>query len=387
MSGARLLAVDHLKSMVWKGAVVLDLGAGDGEISELLRRLGADVQAVDLDHSKGHGVEDATDTPWRFKVRQFDAVVACYSLQHMLGDEAAIWREIRRSLKPDGVFISTGRYKEYAPSFEMERGDPLRQDNESTLIALAQASGLRLSRIETYRYTENAYVKTSTNNANAFAAIFKRAGAHGLTWTEACQRYRLLDVEGWMDTEELRYLYETAKAMGGGTIVEIGSFMGRSTCAILAGLAEGRGGRLIAIDPFTGKGTVRAPEVAKNGGPDWLRGKLVSNIKSRSLPMPIIYTGDADHEDIFTRFRPESIDWIFIDGEHTLDGVSSNLGTWVPRVKRDGLITGHDYHETWSDVVKAVDGYFSHSSDSPKPFRNGYTLDVVHGTTIWRVRG
>ncbi len=383
MHGARRIAIEHIHSMAWKGLRVLDLGAGDGEISADLRSLGADVHSVDLDPSKGAKTEDVTDTPWYFREGQYDAVVACYSLQHMLGDEAAVWCEIRRSLKPGGILVMVGRYKEDAPSFEMERGDPLRQDNESSLITMAQASGLRLSQIKTYHYSGDSVVVSSRQNANAFSAVFKRAGALGLPWSEACARYKLMDIEGWMSDVELRYLYETAKAMGGGTAVEIGSFMGRSTCAILAGFAEGRGGRLVVVDTFTGQGGSREAEVKANGGSDWVKGKFLANIKARGLPMPFIYQGDS--REVFGRFRKESVDWIFIDGNHTYDGLYEDLRCWVQNVKRDGLVSGHDYHETWPDVIRAVTDYFANGNVASR-FGRPTFIEAEPGTSIWRGR-
>ena len=42
-------------------------------------------------------------------------------------------------------------------------------------------------------------------------------------------------------------------------------------------------------------------------------------------------------------FADASIDWIFIDGDHTYDGAIADLKAWYPKVRRGGLVSGDDY--------------------------------------------
>jgi len=37
-------------------------------------------------------------------------------------------------------------------------------------------------------------------------------------------------------------------------------------------------------------------------------------------------------------------DFIFIDGDHTFEGVADDIFAWTPKVKPDGWIIGHDYN-------------------------------------------
>ncbi len=60
--------------------------------------------------------------------------------------------------------------------------------------------------------------------------------------------FRSLD--GWLTDREALGLYEVASGMGKGlTIVEIGSWQGKSTYCLARGM---RSGTLFAIDPFDG---------------------------------------------------------------------------------------------------------------------------------------
>jgi hypothetical protein len=42
-------------------------------------------------------------------------------------------------------------------------------------------------------------------------------------------------------------------------------------------------------------------------------------------------------------FADESLDFIYIDGNHSLLHVVQDLWYWVPKVRKDGIIAGHDY--------------------------------------------
>ncbi len=43
------------------------------------------------------------------------------------------------------------------------------------------------------------------------------------------------------------------------------------------------------------------------------------------------------------RFKSGEFDWVYIDADHSYEGVRSDLQAWVPKVRKDGLIFGHDF--------------------------------------------
>ncbi len=62
---------------------------------------------------------------------------------------------------------------------------------------------------------------------------------------------------------------------------------------------------------------------------------------------------------------PESLDFVYIDGNHTFDYVMHDLIEWSKRVRPGGIVAGHDYYE-WNQgqtpeqaggVVAAVQAY------------------------------
>lgn len=51
----------------------------------------------------------------------------------------------------------------------------------------------------------------------------------------------------------------------------------------------------------------------------------------------------------------ESLDFVFIDADHSEEGVTNDIKNWGPKVKLGGFIIGHDYHSGgWPSVVNAV---------------------------------
>ena len=48
-----------------------------------------------------------------------------------------------------------------------------------------------------------------------------------------------------------------------------------------------------------------------------------------------------------------SLDFVFIDADHSYSGCKADIEAWAPKVRKGGLIAGHDLN--WPTVKKAVD--------------------------------
>ena len=60
------------------------------------------------------------------------------------------------------------------------------------------------------------------------------------------------------------------------------------------------------------------------------------------------------------KFEPQSVDFVFIDAQHTYDGVREDILAWKDKIKPGGILCGHDYDFTrprFADVIRAVDDY------------------------------
>lgn len=58
-------------------------------------------------------------------------------------------------------------------------------------------------------------------------------------------------------------------------------------------------------------------------------------------------------------YDDEYFDFIFIDGDHSFEGVKADIKLWLPKIKPGGFISGHDYdHPKLPGVKQAVDEAF-----------------------------
>ena len=61
------------------------------------------------------------------------------------------------------------------------------------------------------------------------------------------------------------------------------------------------------------------------------------------------------------QIRDGSLDFVFIDADHTYEGCKADIDAWLPKIRKGGFISGHDYENTefpaWG-VKRAVDERF-----------------------------
>lgn len=59
------------------------------------------------------------------------------------------------------------------------------------------------------------------------------------------------------------------------------------------------------------------------------------------------------------RFEDESLDFVYLDADHSAKGVMSDLCHWAVKVRVGGIVAGHDYgHRDFPGVKDSVDRYF-----------------------------
>ena len=60
-------------------------------------------------------------------------------------------------------------------------------------------------------------------------------------------------------------------------------------------------------------------------------------------------------------FSDNSLDFVYIDGNHAFEYVVADLAAWIPKVRPGGIIAGHDFrklkHFHHYHIVEAVTGY------------------------------
>ena len=58
-------------------------------------------------------------------------------------------------------------------------------------------------------------------------------------------------------------------------------------------------------------------------------------------------------------FYDNSLDFVYIDGNHSYEYVNKDLTLWWPKIKSGGMLCGHDYnHSCIPQVTQCVDNFF-----------------------------
>jgi hypothetical protein len=117
------------------------------------------------------------------------------------------------------------------------------------------------------------------------------------------------------------------------TLVEIGSFMGESM-EIFA--RSGKFKKIYCVDPW------------KNGydltdGSSHIVESAESSFDVRHANYNFVEKIKLESLVASEKFADESIDMIYIDGNHQPDMVKKDILSWYPKVKKGGYICGHDW--------------------------------------------
>ncbi len=157
------------------------------------------------------------------------------------------------------------------------------------------------------------------------------------------------NIEGWMTLLDLVWLYKTAKTAD--TFVEVGSWAGRSSHAILSGSK----GKVWCIDTWKG---AKDPQDLTN--PMAKERDMLEVFKKNVGHFPNLNIVVKPSVEAAKDFADGSIDVIFIDAGHTYEEVLNDIDAWLPKVKSGGILCGHDYlPNTWMGVVDAVNLRFN----------------------------
>jgi hypothetical protein len=140
------------------------------------------------------------------------------------------------------------------------------------------------------------------------------------------------EIEGWMLNEELQWLYETASKFI--RVVEIGSWKGRSTHALLSGCK----GTVYAVDHF--KGSLSQINGVHH---EALMTDIHEIFKKNVGHFPNLVILKMDSIKASKLFKDGYFDMIFIDAGHESYEVEPDIEVWYPKCKT--LFCGHDLYE------------------------------------------
>lgn len=146
---------------------------------------------------------------------------------------------------------------------------------------------------------------------------------------------QVMAVEGQISPAESLLLFQLASKVSEGVILEVGSYRGRSTVALALGTRAGASLPVFAIEPhepFQGAlGGVFGPEDREHFFRNLLRAGVVQQVRLVNLSSELVAGRWG---------RPISLLWL--DGDHTLEGVTRDYRCWEEHVPLGGVIVFHD---------------------------------------------
>lgn len=54
-------------------------------------------------------------------------------------------------------------------------------------------------------------------------------------------------------------------------------------------------------------------------------------------------------------FVDHSLDFVYIDANHEFGSIKEDIVTWLPKIRKGGVLSGHDYCDKWPGVKRGVD--------------------------------
>jgi hypothetical protein len=170
------------------------------------------------------------------------------------------------------------------------------------------------------------------------------------------------NIHGWFDYQGL-YSHLIFTAPENATFVEVGSWLGASMC-YAATEAKNREKTInfYAVDTWCGTPeTSLVAKVQEYGGNEGMIKKFMNHMKNAGVQQMITPLPMTSIE-ASSKFKDESIDCVFIDASHSYEDVKNDIKYWYPKIKKSGIIAGHDYvpghPESDIGVVKAVNEFF-----------------------------
>ena len=181
-----------------------------------------------------------------------------------------------------------------------------------------------------------------------------------LNWDEFHRIAQHFKIDDMGSFPERGYLFQLASDLPpGAQVIEVGSWMGASTCFIAGGLKAGAA-KIYAVDNFRGHSTCGDDAAwydrhfQKLGAKSTLEifQKNFADLGFASRAEPVVSDSLAAAQQLAAKCG--AIDFIFIDGDHSYDACRADIAAWTPFVKRGGVIAFHDFGSRADGVTRAI---------------------------------
>lgn len=185
------------------------------------------------------------------------------------------------------------------------------------------------------------------------------------------RRARLRALGGWLRTDEgMTLFYFAYRPACGGRVVEIGTFLGKSTAWMAAALKlAGACDRVVTIDPHRRIEAIREIYCTESLQEQCRRLGKATGLAPQDITTYELFLDNLAALELSSFIEPirapsqsaaeswtQPIRLLFIDGSHTYEDTRADLGAWEPWVNRGGIICLHDTKRDgpWQGVLRAM---------------------------------
>ena len=163
---------------------------------------------------------------------------------------------------------------------------------------------------------------------------------------ETASVHPYLSIEGWLSVPEALELFRIARheiPSEEVVVVEIGSFLGKSSVVLGKALKPKRNARLYCVDPFDASGDSHSEHLYREIAQEKKKSlfeRFEENVRRCGVRDQLEPVRSFSHDAV--RQWTRKIDFLFIDGNHAFDAVKHDFETWGAFVKPGGYIAFHD---------------------------------------------
>jgi hypothetical protein len=168
-----------------------------------------------------------------------------------------------------------------------------------------------------------------------------------LTFPEVFKNY-ISTIEGWLGEPEARLLYESARSVRSGSIVELGSYRGRSAAALAFGTLAGNRRPVFCLDPHE---EFEGPLGASYSSLD--RGRFMQEMLRLGL-YHIVRLVNLSSEQISDHW-PSPVALLWIDGDHHYEAVKRDWLAWSGKLAPDAVVIFDDADLAESGPGRVID--------------------------------
>lgn len=153
------------------------------------------------------------------------------------------------------------------------------------------------------------------------------------------------EISGWFNYEKT-FDFLISQATISGIFVECGAWLGKSSAYLCDNNTKNLD--IYIIDNWAGS-INELESTQKLATKENIYEIFKSNMGNRKYKS--IQSDGAKASNLFNN---ESCDVVFIDMEHTYIAIKNDINCWLPKVKINGYLAGHDYARDWQDVIDGV---------------------------------